>query len=73
MNNHHKMAAAAVDKYADKLMSSRLSDRDQPPAGRAITIHFDLIPAPSWQQQATNTKQSSCMELAECHLTGFMF
>ena len=29
MNNHHKMAAA-VDKYADKLMSSRLSDRDQP-------------------------------------------
>ena len=30
MNNHHRMAAAAVDKYADKLMSSRLSDRDQP-------------------------------------------
>ena len=57
MNNHHRMAAAAVDKYADKLMSSRLSDRDQPPAGRAITIHFVLNPAPSWQQQATNTKQ----------------
>ena len=73
MNNHHRMAAAAVDKYADKLMSSRLSDRDQLPAGRAITIHFVLNPAPSWQQQATNTKQSSCMELAECHLTGFMF